>query len=316
MGVRLVKLKEYLVLFALAALWGASFLFIKVAIDDMSPLTLVAVRLVLGAFGLLLVVPFKPSIMKGWNTHLWAFFIVAFFNAVIPYLAISWGEEYVSSGMAAILNATTPLAVVIISHWWPGGERLTWTRIGGVIIGFVGVGLLVGPAAFTSNTSPLYIWGTLLVLLGSASYALGGLFARKMLVGLPSMQPAIGQTAMGAVILVPIAGIAFALHPQQTFHVPLIWALGSAIALALGGTSLAYICYYWLLERVGPTRTLIVTYLLPCTALVYGALFLNEHVGFNALGGLALVLMGIFFAGKKAEARPIKSSLHESQTSE
>ena len=101
-----MKLKEYLVLFALAALWGASFLFIKVAIDDMSPLTLVAVRLVLGALGLLLVVPFRPSIMKGWDTHLWAFFIVAFFNAVIPYLAISWGEEYVSSGMAAILNAT------------------------------------------------------------------------------------------------------------------------------------------------------------------------------------------------------------------
>jgi drug/metabolite transporter (DMT)-like permease len=96
----------------------------------------------------------------------------------------------------------------------------------------------------------------------------------------------------------------------------LIWALGSAIALALGGTSLAYICYYWLLERVGPTRTLIVTYLLPCTALVYGALFLNEQVGFNALGGLALVLMGIFFAGKKAEAQPIESPLHESQTSE
>src|SRR5258708_18122145 len=137
MGVRLVKLKEYLVLFALAALWGASFLFMKVAIDDMSPLTLVAVRLVLGALGLLLVVPFKPSIMKGWNTHLWAFFIVAFFNAVIPYLAISWGEEYVSSGMAAILNATTPLAVAIFFHLLACGERLTWTPTGGGILCFL-----------------------------------------------------------------------------------------------------------------------------------------------------------------------------------
>src|SRR5258708_19691491 len=308
MGVRLVKLKDYLVLFALAALWGASFLFMKVAIDDMSPLTLVAVRLVLGALGLLLVVPFRPSIMKGWDTHLWAFFIVAFFNAVIPYLAISWGEEYVSSGMAAILNATTPLAVVIISHWWPGGERLTWTRIGGVMIGLVGVGLVVGSGGFTRKTSPLYIWGTLLVLLGSASYALGGLFARKMLVGLPSMQPAIGQTAMGAVMLAPIAGIAFALHPQQTFHVPLIWALGSAIALALGGTSLAYICYYWLLERVGPTRTLIVTYLLPCTPLIYAAVLLHESVDITAILGIILVLIGIFFTGKKTPEQQVISS--------
>ncbi len=316
MGVILVKLREYLVLFALAALWGASFLFIKVAIGDMSPLTLVAVRLILGALGLLIVVPFMPAIMNGWKTHLWAFFIVAFFNAVIPYLAISWGEEYIPSGMAAILNATTPLVVVIISHWWPGGERLSWGRVAGVLIGFVGVGLLVGPAAFTTSTSPLYLWGALLVLLGSASYALGGLFARKMLVGLPSMQPAIGQTAMGAVMLAPIAGIALVIQPQQTFHVPLIWALGSAIALALGGTSLAYICYYWLLERVGPTRTLIVTYLLPCTALVYGALLLHEPVRLNALGGLTLVLLGIFFAGKKTEISSIKRPLHESQMGE
>jgi drug/metabolite transporter (DMT)-like permease len=85
-----MKLKEYLVLFGLAGLWGASFLFIKVAVQDMSPLTLVAIRLILGALGLLLVVPFKPAIMKGWHTHLWTFAIVAIFNAVIPYLAISW----------------------------------------------------------------------------------------------------------------------------------------------------------------------------------------------------------------------------------
>jgi drug/metabolite transporter (DMT)-like permease len=102
-----MKPKEYLVLFALAALWGASFLFIKVAIADMSPLTLVAVRLVFGTLGLLVVVPFKPAIMKGWTTHLWAFFLVA----------ISWGEENVPSGMTAILNATTPLVVVLVSNW-------------------------------------------------------------------------------------------------------------------------------------------------------------------------------------------------------
>nr|HET6903070.1 DMT family transporter [Ktedonobacteraceae bacterium] len=141
-----MKPKEYLMLFALAALWGASFLFIKVAIVDMTPLTLVTVRLIFGALGLLLFVAFKPSMMKGWKTRFWAFFVVAIFNAIIPYLTISWGEEFIASGMAAILNATTPLVVAIVSQWWPGGERLTWTRIIGVLIGFLGVGVLVGPA--------------------------------------------------------------------------------------------------------------------------------------------------------------------------
>src|SRR5437763_5201199 len=132
-----MKPKEYLMLFALAALWGASFLFIKVAIADMSPLTLVGVRLLFGALGLLIIVPFRPMIMRGWHTRLRGFFFVAIFNAVIPYLAISWGEEYISSGMAAILNATTPLVIVLVSQWWPGGERLTCMRVIGVVIGFL-----------------------------------------------------------------------------------------------------------------------------------------------------------------------------------
>src|SRR5437588_2833204 len=146
-------------LFALAALWGASFLFIKVAVAEMSPLTLVGVRLLFGTLGLLVIVPFRPEIMRGWHTRLRGFFFVAIFNAVIPYLTISWGEEYISSGMAALLNATTPLVIVIVSNWWPGGERLTWTRTAGVLIGFIGVALLVGPAAFTTSGSNLYLLG-------------------------------------------------------------------------------------------------------------------------------------------------------------
>lgn len=293
--------KEYLMLFALAALWGASFLFIKVAVAEMSPLTLVAVRLIFGALGLLVFVPFRPAIMQGWNTRLRGFFVVAIFNGVIPYLAISWGEEHISSGMAAILNATTPLVVVIVSQWWPGGERLTWMRIIGVVIGFLGVGILVGPAVVSTGGSMLYLLGALSALLGAISYAFGGLFAHRLLAGAPDLQPALGQTAMGAVILAPIAGIALAVQPPT--HAPSFWAIASALTLAFGGTSVAYLIYYWLISRVGPTRTLIVTYLLPCMALVYGALLLHEPIGINAIGGLALVLIGIFVTGKKTKQK-------------
>jgi drug/metabolite transporter (DMT)-like permease len=96
------RVREYLVLFALAALWGASFLFIRIAVTEVSPLMLVGARFVIATLGLLLVVPFQPAIIKGWRGHLWGFFVVAVFNAIIPYLAISWGEQYVPSGMSAI----------------------------------------------------------------------------------------------------------------------------------------------------------------------------------------------------------------------
>ncbi len=298
-----MRTKEYLILFLLAALWGASFLFIKVAVADVSPLTLVFIRLAIGALGLLLFVPFNPKIMQGWHTRLGAFSVVTIFNAIIPYLTISWGEEHVSSGMAAILNATTPLVLVIISNWWPNGERLTWQRLGAVLLGFVGVGILVGPAALITGASTLSLLGMLSCFVGAASYALGSLFARRLLAGLPLMQQAIGQIGMGAVLLAPVAGIALLVAPQT--HIPSLWAIASALALALGGTTLAYICYFWLIERVGPTSTLIVTYLLPCMALVYGALLLHEPISINAVGGLALIMLGIFFAGKKTPTRKI-----------
>ncbi len=294
-----MKPKEYLMLFALAALWGASFLFIKVAVAEMSPLTLVGARLLLGALGLLVIVPFRPVIMHGWNTRLWSFFIVAIFNAVIPYLTISWGEEYISSGMAAILNATTPLVIALASQWWPGGERLTRTRVTGVIIGFVGVGVLVGPTALGTSVSLFYLLGVFAALAGAISYAFGALLAHRLLADAPALQPAIGQTGMGAVIIAPIAGLALVAQPPTHMLSP--WAIGSVLVLALGGTSLAYLLYYRLIASIGPTRTLVVTYLLPCIALVYGALLLHESLGLNALAGLALVLTGIFVTGKKTE---------------
>jgi drug/metabolite transporter (DMT)-like permease len=299
-----MRLKEYLVLFMLAALWGASFLFIKVAVEDMSPLALVCIRLVVGAAGLLFFVSFNSSAMHNWHTHIKAFAIVALFNAVLPYLAISWGEEHITSGMAAILNATTPLVIVLVSQWWPGGERLTWGRVGAVLLGFVGVGVLVGPQGFSANNSHLYLLGVIACLLGAVSYAFGSLSASRLFAGLPLMQQAIGQTGMAAVLLLPVAAFDAVFQPPT--HFPSFWAIAAALALALGGTTLAYICYFWLMDRVGPTRTLIVTYLLPCLALVYGALLLHETVSPNALGGLALVLVGIFLTGKKARPQHVQ----------
>jgi drug/metabolite transporter (DMT)-like permease len=292
-----MRVREYLVLFALAALWGASFLFIRIAVAELSPLVLVGARFVVATLGLLVIVPFQPRIMKGWHKHLWGFFVVALFNAIMPYLLISWGEQYVPSGMSAILAATIPLATVIISQWWPGGERITWERLMGVALGLLGVVIVIGPTALLTGASVLYLLGIGAILLAAVSYAFGGLFAHRMLAGLPSILPALGQTAMGACILGPIAGIALVVSPP--LHLPSMAVIASVLALALGGTTLAYICFYWLIDHVGPTRTVIVTYLLPCMALVYGALLLHEAVGINILAGLVFILLGIFLIGKR-----------------
>jgi drug/metabolite transporter (DMT)-like permease len=314
-----MRVREYLVLFALAAFWGASFLFIRVAVAELSPLSLVGARFIVGALGFLLVVPFRLSSLKGWRRHLWGFFVVAVFNAIIPYLAISWGEQYVPSGLTAILVATIPLATVVISHWWPGGEHITWGRLAGVALGLLGVGIVVGPTTLLSGRSVLYLLGAGSVLLGAVSYAFGGLFAYRMLSGLPSILPALGQTAMGACVIGPIVGVGLALHPPTQFLS--IATILSVLGLALGGTTFAYICFYWLINHVGPTRTVIVTYLLPCMALVYGALLLHETVSISALGGLVFVLSGIFLVGRSSTQSPaqvhaVKSALEQIKPSE
>jgi len=305
-----MKAKEYLVLFALAALWGASFLFIRVAVAELSPIVLVGARFVVATIGLLLFVPFQPAILKGWRSHLWGFFVVALFNAILPYLLISWGEQYVPSGMAAILAATIPLATVIISQWWPGGEHITWERLAGVGLGLLGVAIVIGPTALTGGSSH-YLIGAGAILLGAVSYAFGGLFAHRMLAGLPSILPALGQTAMGACILGPIAGSALVVSPPA--HFPSTGVIVCVLALALGGTTLAYICFYWLIDHVGPTRTVIVTYLLPCMAVVYGTLLLHEAVNISALGGLFFVLLGIFLIGRRTHSYS-PASEHAAQT--
>src|SRR5262249_40611932 len=137
--------------------------------------------------------------------------------------------------------------------------------------------------------------------LGAVSYAFGGLLAHKLFAGLPLLQQALGQIGAGAVILAPLAGVDLAGSPPT--HLPSAWAIGAALALCWGGASPASPLFFWLLEGVGPPRTAIVTYLRPCMALVYGVLLLREPLGLNALGGLSLVLMGVFLAGKPSSAK-------------
>jgi drug/metabolite transporter (DMT)-like permease len=288
MAVRSV-VREYSVLFALALIWGASFLFIKVAVAEVSPATVVAGRLMASVITLGIIIAIRPRLVKGWYRYWQLGIITAIFNIIIPFLLISWGETRIASGTASILNATTPLFIVLFASWWigPGHESLTIGRVCSVLVGFIGVAVTIGPSALAvvgHGTAGLI--GELAVLIAAASYGIGGLLSRRFAGSAQLVGPI--STQVPALLL----SLVVALVWSPPTHLPSLKVIGAIATLGALGTGVAYLLYFWLIYHVGPTRTSLVTYLLPCTALLWGALLLNEHVTWNAIAGLALVFLG------------------------
>jgi drug/metabolite transporter (DMT)-like permease len=287
--VRAGILREYAVLFALALIWGASFLFIKVAVAEVSPATVVTGRLVASVFTLGIIVAIRPRLVSGWRKYWWTGIITAVFNIVIPFLLISWGETTIPSGTASILNATVPLFIVLLANWWVGAghESLTVGRVASVLVGFIGVAVTIGPSALDGlATGSANLLGEAAVLGAAASYGIGGLLSRRF-VGSAQLVGPMSTQVPALLLSLPIFFIWS--PPTQLPDLKVILAIATLGAL---GTGVAYLLYFWLIYHVGPTRTSLVTYLLPCTALFWGALLLQEQITTNVLIGLGLVLLG------------------------
>lgn len=305
-----MKVREYVVLFSLALIWGASFFFIKIAVAEVSPATLAFGRLLCSVIVLGGVAAARPGFVKGllrfWRLSL----AVAAINYVGPYLLIAWGETRITSGMASILNATTPLFTVPLAALWagPGHEPLSARRVGGVALGFIGVGVLVGPSVLleTGNGLPALI-GQAAVLIAAAAYGVGALLSRGY-TGSARLVGPLGSQLAALLLLLPVT---VAWSPPT--HLPSLKAMAAIVTLGMLGTGIAYLLYFWLIEHVGATRTTLVTYLLPCTALVWGALLLRETVTWYALAGLGLVLLGTMvtngtLVGLLGRLRPLSRS--------
>jgi drug/metabolite transporter (DMT)-like permease len=276
------------VLVLLGAVWGASFLFIKIGVSELAPVSLVALRVGTAAL-LLLGILFARGLRLPRSWRLWGHFaFTGLVGLVVPYMLITWGEQSIPSGMAAILNATTPLFTLLLAYVWTREEALSGLRLLGVAIGFAGVVVAVGVEDL--NLSNASTQGQLAVLVAAAAYGVSGVYSRRAFRGLPPLLPAAGQMLTAALMISPFA---LAMHGFPTPSAR-VWA--AVLALAVLGTAFAYVLLYWLIARLGATRSSMVTYLLPPFALLYGALFLGEPIAPNALAGLALVVLGILLA--------------------
>lgn len=303
-----VSARDYGLLVLLGAIWGASFMFIKVALQDMAPVTLVAARVGLGAVGLVAysLVSRSAEAKAALDRRWWVGFVVlALFSGVFPYVLIAAGEVVIPSGSAAILNATSPLfsaGLALLVARGSAEEALSGPRVVGLLLGVAGVGLLVARPAESAavQASALEVFGGhLAVVAASACYAIAALYTRRSMMGVRPLALSTGQNTAAAIIMIPAALLLGG--PFRPWGADTIVCV---LLLGLVNTSAAYLIYYRLVTRAGATRALSVTYLQPATALVYGALLLAEPVTLPQLLGLGAILAGVALATRPVKREP------------
>ncbi len=288
----------YVALIALALIWGASFLFIKVAVHDMSPEVLLLMRSASGLVALAVLVRAmgRPLLGDGWRSRIGSYVIMAVTNAVVPWIAIAWGEQHISSGLASILNSTTTLWTAVLIYWVMPSERPTLLNYAGVAIGLAGVVVLVTPELTAHGLSGSFL-GAMAVILAALSYAANALYQRRKMRHVSVMEVSIGQLIATVIFAIPIAA-----PTLPSMHVALI-SLGAVVALGAGGTGIAYLLYYYVMNNLGAVRASGVTLLVPVTAVFWGAAVLGEHVTVTIVAGMVVILAGIVLTNIRRSPR-------------
>jgi len=279
---------EWVLLLVLSMLWGCSFFYYKVLVAELPPLTVVLGRVGLAALllNIVLLLNFNPLPRA---PRLWgAFLAMGLLNNVIPFTLIAWGETQISSGLASILNATTPVFTVLIAHGSSTNERLNWNRGLGALLGFLGVAVLVQPSALAGMRGGTSM-GALACLAAALCYAIAGVFARRFK-ELPPLHVATGQLTGSTILLIPVACL---VDRPWALPAPSAHAWGALGGIAVLSTALAYILYFRLLASAGATNVLLVTLLLPISALFLGAAFLGETISAWAIIGMVLIGLGL-----------------------
>ena len=276
-------------LVTLSIVWGGTFFFQEIAVQELPVFTIVSIRVLIAALLLWAVTALTantlPSGVKIWG----ALFLLALVNNVIPFTLIVWGQQEISSGLAAILNATVPLFTVVIAHFVTTDEKLTRAKFAGVIIGLVGVVVIIGEDALEGIG--LAVLAQLAVLVASLAYTFGGLYGRKIqAMGLTPLGISTGQLIASSVILIPVALL---VDEPWTLSLPGTEIIIAVIALASVSTAFAYILFFRILATAGATNLMLVTFLIPVSALALGILILGEVLETRHIVGLLCIGAGL-----------------------
>lgn len=278
---------EWRMLVALSVLWGATFFFVKVALADLPPFSIVLARVALAALALHVVVLAAglrmPGRLRAWGPYL----VMGAINNLVPFSLIFWGQTQVASGLAAVLNATTPIFALLLAHVLTRDEKLTARKLAGVAAGIAGVAVMIGVDAL--DGLGLAVAAQLAIVAAGISYSVAGIYGRRFK-GQPPLLTAAGQLTCSALLTLPVALVIdrpWALAPPRAET----WA--ALAGLALLSTALAYTLYFRILAAAGATNLLLVTLLIPVSALLLGILLLGERLAPQHLVGMALILGGL-----------------------
>ena len=279
--------RDWAILLLLSILWGGSFFFLALALRELPPITIMLLRVSLGALPLLLMLPFRGERLPG-SRQIWGMFLIlGALNNALPFVLYAYAQLRIESGLASILNATTPLWGVLIAHLFTRDERATGAKIAGVLLGFAGVAVMIGTGARLDGEA----LAILMCLAATLSYAVAAVYSRRFRAfGVPPLTVATGQLIGASLLLLP-----FSLALEQPWTVPMPsaatwWAIAG---FALICTSFAYWLYFRLLETAGATNALLVTFLIPVTAILLGALVLGEALELRHYAGMGLIALGL-----------------------
>lgn len=296
--------KPFWAFVGVAGMWGSSFLFIKLGLLELTPVTMVALRTGFATATLAALLPFTGRKFPRDRRSLWLLLIAGILNPVTPYILITWGQQFVNSATAGIINATVPLFALPVAHFVLRDERITLTRSGGLLVGFLGIVLIFSPgrapagsgqAELGPHTSALY--GQMAMIAAALCYASSMVFVRRYLRNTPP--EVVAGASQGIAFLLTAIG-AFALESPLAGRVSgATWVVVAWLGISSG---LSYLLFYYVLGKWGTTRTSLVTYLVPVIAVLLGAVLLDEIVTWQALFGGLLVIGGIVTINLQAQA--------------
>jgi drug/metabolite transporter (DMT)-like permease len=279
--------REWGVLLLLSVLWGGSFFFLAVALKELPPITIMLLRVALGALPLLAFLSLRgerlPASLRIWGM----FLILGLLNNALPFVLYAYAQLRIESGLASILNATTPLWGVLVAHFYTRDERATSAKIAGVLLGFAGVAVMIGTGARLDGEA----LAILMCLGATLSYAVAAVYSRRFRpLGVPPLTVATGQLIGASLLLLPLSLL---IEQPWTIPTPSAATWWAIAGFALICTSFAYWLYFRLLETAGATNALLVTFLIPVTAILLGALALGEVLEGRHYAGMTLIALGL-----------------------